>query len=300
MLESGLLTSLRNEVVLIKGARAFHFDEISDRLEQKVHETILEINLNALVDNLNYYRNKLKPETKMVCMVKASAYGAGSFEIAKTLEGHRVDYLAVAVADEGADLRKAGINSSIMIMNPELTAFKTMFDYKLEPEVYSFHLLDELIKAAGREGASSIPIHIKIDTGMHRLGFAPSDIPQLIDRLQRQTAVIPRSIFSHLVGSDSATFDSFTRRQIETSVISATRQVLNAIREHSLRWSVWVSVCMGWIRLPTRCSVMSVPSAQPSCRFMMCRPKIRWDTAAKVIWTGIRGLQPCLSDMRTV
>lgn len=232
LLESGLLTSLRNEVVLIKGARAFHFDEISDRLEQKVHETILEINLNALVDNLNYYRNKLKPETKMVCMVKASAYGAGSFEIAKTLEDHRVDYLAVAVADEGADLRKAGINSSIMIMNPELTAFKTMFDYKLEPEVYSFHLLDKLIKAVGREGASSIPIHIKIDTGMHRLGFAPSDIPQLIDRLQRQTAVIPRSIFSHLVGSDSATFDSFTRRQIET--FEAAADALQAAFSHKI------------------------------------------------------------------
>lgn len=216
LIESGLLNSLRNEVVLIKGARAFHFDDITDRLEQKVHETILEINLNALVDNMNFYRNRLKPETKMVCMVKASAYGAGSFEIAKTLEDQRVDYLAVAVADEGADLRKAGINCAIMIMNPELSAFKTMFDYKLEPEVYSFHLLDELIKAAGREGVSSIPIHIKIDTGMHRLGFAPEEIPLLVEKLQRQTAVVPRSVFSHLVGSDSATFDAFTRHQIET------------------------------------------------------------------------------------
>ncbi|WP_308777476.1 bifunctional UDP-N-acetylmuramoyl-tripeptide:D-alanyl-D-alanine ligase/alanine racemase [uncultured Bacteroides sp.] len=216
LIESGVLSSLRNEVVLIKGARAFHFDEITDLLELKVHETILEINLNALVDNLNYYRNKLKPETKMVCMVKASAYGAGSFEIAKTLEDHRVDYLAVAVADEGADLRKAGIGSSIIIMNPELTAFKTMFDYKLEPEVYSFHLLEELIKAAEREGVSNFPIHIKIDTGMHRLGFAPDEMLRLVDRLHRQSAVIPRSVFSHLVGSDSERFDSFTRRQIET------------------------------------------------------------------------------------
>lgn len=223
LIESGLLNSLRNEVVLIKGARAFHFDDITDRLEQKVHETILEINLNALVDNMNFYRNRLKPETKMVCMVKASAYGAGSFEIAKTLEDQRVDYLAVAVADEGADLRKAGINCAIMIMNPELSAFKTMFDYKLEPEVYSFHLLDELIKAAGREGVSSIPIHIKIDTGMHRLGFAPEEIPLLVEKLQRQTAVVPRSVFSHLVGSDSATFDAFTRRQIETFETAAAQ-----------------------------------------------------------------------------
>ena len=215
LLESGLLDTLRNEVVLIKGARTFHFDEITDLLELKVHETILEINLNALVDNLNYYRNKLKPETKMVCMVKASAYGAGSFEIAKTLEDQRVDYLAVAVADEGADLRKAGISSSIIIMNPEITAFKTMFDYRLEPEVYSFHLLEELIKAAEREGVTSFPIHVKIDTGMHRLGFAPDEVPRLVERLHRQTAVIPRSVFSHLVGSDADRFDAFTHQQIE-------------------------------------------------------------------------------------
>ena len=149
-------------------------------------------------------------------MVKASAYGAGSYEIAKTLQDHRVDYLAVAVADEGSDLRKAGITSSIIIMNPELTAFKTMFDYKLEPEVYSFHLLDELIKAAEKEGVTNFPIHIKLDTGMHRLGFAPQDIPKLITRLKRQTSVIPRSVFSHLAGSDSTQFDAFTRHQIET------------------------------------------------------------------------------------
>ncbi len=216
LLASDLIGQLRNEVVLVKGSRSFHFDEISDRLELKVHETILEINLNALVNNLNHYRSYLKPDTKMVCMVKASAYGAGSYEIAKTLQDHRVDYLAVAVADEGSDLRKAGITSSIIIMNPELTAFKTMFDYKLEPEVYSFHLLNELIKAAEKEGVTNFPIHIKLDTGMHRLGFAPQDIPELIARLKRQTSVIPRSVFSHLVGSDSAQFDAFTRRQIET------------------------------------------------------------------------------------
>ena len=215
LLASDLMDDFRNEVVLIKGSRAFHFDDISDSLELKVHETILEINLNALVDNLNYYRSKLKPETKMVCMVKASAYGAGSYEIAKTLQDCRVDYLAVAVADEGSELRKAGITRSIIVMNPELSAFKTMFDYKLEAEVYSFNLLNELIKAAEKEGVTNFPIHIKLDTGMHRLGFAPSDIPELVSRLKRQTAVIPRSVFSHLVGSDGAQFDSFTRKQIE-------------------------------------------------------------------------------------
>lgn len=214
-LASDQLLNIQDEVVLIKGSRNFHFDTITEYLELKVHETILEINLNALVDNLNYYRSKLKPETKLVCMVKASAYGAGSYEIAKTLQDHRVDYLAVAVADEGSELRKAGITSSIIIMNPEMTAFKTMFDYKLEPEVYNFNLLNELIKAAEKEGVSNFPIHIKLDTGMHRLGFAPSDIPELIRRLKRQTSVVPRSVFSHLVGSDSTQFDAFTRHQIE-------------------------------------------------------------------------------------
>ena len=170
LIESGVLNTLKNEIILVKGARAFHFDTVSDLLELKVHETILELNLSALVENLNYYRNKLKQETKMVCMVKASAYGAGYFEIAKTLEEHRVDYLAVAVADEGADLRKAGINASIIIMNPEMTAFKTMFDYRLEPEVYSFHLLDVLIRAAEREGVSNFPIHIKIDSFASAIG----------------------------------------------------------------------------------------------------------------------------------
>lgn len=214
-MDSTVFDSFRNEVILIKGSRNFHFEEISEQLELKVHETILEINLNALVDNLNYYRGKLKPETKMVCMIKASAYGAGSYEIAKTLQDHKVDYLAVAVADEGSDLRKAGITSSIIIMNPEMSAFKTMFDYKLEPEVYSFHLLEALIKKAEKEGITNCPIHIKLDTGMHRLGFNAEDMPELIRILKSQTALIPRSVFSHLVGSDNERFDAFTRRQIE-------------------------------------------------------------------------------------
>lgn len=207
---------LENEIILIKGARRFGFDALTEVLEKKVHETILEVNLGAMIANLNYYRGLLRPETKMVCMVKASAYGAGSYEIAKTLQEHRVDYLAVAVADEGFELRKAGITANILIMNPEMTAFKTMFDYKLEPEVYSFHLLDALIREAEKEGVANFPIHIKLDTGMHRLGFAPNDIPRLAGRLKGQNAVIPRSVFSHLAGSDSPDFDAFTRRQIET------------------------------------------------------------------------------------
>lgn len=213
-LHSEVFRNLHNEIILIKGARSFGFEQISEALELKVHETILEINLNALVDNLNHFRARLYPKTRVICMVKASAYGAGSYEVAKTLQEHRADYLAVAVADEGSDLRKAGITASIMVMNPEMTAFKTLFDYKLEPEVYNFHILEALIKAAEKEGVTHFPVHIKIDTGMHRLGFDPQDIPALIKRLKGQNAVIPRSIFSHLVGSDSAEFDEFTRQQI--------------------------------------------------------------------------------------
>ena len=214
-LSSTAFHQLRDEVILIKGARNFGFERISELLEQKVHETILEVNLGALVDNLNYYRSFLKPETKMVCMVKADAYGAGAVEVAKTLQDHRVDYLAVAVADEGVALRRAGITANIMIMNPEMTSFKTMFDYDLEPEVYSFRLLDALVKAARKEGITGWPVHIKLDTGMHRLGFNVSEIDLLIDRLKHQQAVIPRSVFSHFVGSDSDQFDDFSARQFQ-------------------------------------------------------------------------------------
>lgn len=223
-IDSKVFNNLRNEVVLIKGARPFGFDHLTELLEQKVHETILEVNLNALVDNLNFYRSFMKPETKIVCMVKADAYGAGAVEVAKTLQDHRVDYLAVAVADEGVTLRKAGITQNIMIMNPEMTSFKTMFEYELEPEVYSFRLLDALIKAARKEGITGYPVHIKLDTGMHRLGFNTSlDIEKLIDILHHQQAVVPRSVFSHFVGSDSANFDEFSALQFERFDMASKR-----------------------------------------------------------------------------
>ena len=216
LMASEVFEDLHDDVILVKGARDFRFDMLTEQLSLKVHETILEVNLNAVVDNLNYYRSFMKPETRMTCMVKASAYGAGAVEVAKTLQDHRVDYLAVAVADEGVDLRKAGITSNIMIMNPEMSSFKTLFEYDLEPEVYSFRLLDALIHAAEKEGVTHFPIHVKLDTGMHRLGFDPvKDMPRLIERLQRQTAVIPRSVFSHFVGSDSDDFDAFSARQYD-------------------------------------------------------------------------------------
>ncbi len=234
-LASDTFRSLHDEVILIKGARQFGFDRITELLEQKVHETILEVNLNAVVDNLNYYRSFLKPETKIVCMVKADAYGAGAVEVAKTLQDHRVDYLAVAVADEGVELRRNGITQNIMIMNPEMTTFKTMFDYELEPEVYSFRLMDALIRAAEKEGITDWPVHIKLDTGMHRLGFDPEkDMDELISRLTHQNAIIPRSVFSHFVGSDSDDFDNFSRMQFE-KFDRASLQLQSAFSHHILR-----------------------------------------------------------------
>lgn len=231
--KSKILASLNNEVILIKGSRSFGFDYITELLEQKVHETILEVDLNAVVDNLNYYRSLMTPATKLICMVKADAYGAGAVEVAKTLQDHRVDYLAVAVADEGVTLRKNGIKCNIIIMNPEMTAFKTMFDYELEPEVYSFRLMDALIKAAEKEGITNYPVHIKLDTGMHRLGFDPKkDIEELIKRMRRQNAIIPRSVFSHFVGADSDTFDEFSAWQF--CLFDEASQKLQAAYQHKI------------------------------------------------------------------
>jgi len=236
-IHSEVFQTLAGEVILLKGARPFGFDQITELLVQKVHETTLEVNLGAVVDNLNFYRSFMKPETKLVCMIKADAYGAGAIEIAKTLQVHGVDYLAVAVADEGAALRRAGITANIMVMNPEMSSFKTLFDYDLEPEVYSFRLLDALIAAAEREGITDWPVHIKLDTGMHRLGFNTSpegEIAQLITRLKHQTAVIPRSVFSHFVGSDSDAFDDFSAHQFEL-FDRASRQLQAAFSHKILR-----------------------------------------------------------------
>lgn len=235
LLQHGLLDELRDQLILIKGARSFHFDDITDLLVKRVHETILEVNLGAVVENLNYYRSFLRPDTKIICMVKASAYGAGAIEIAKTLQEHRVDYLAVAVADEGVELRRAGITGSIMVMNPEMSSFHTLFQYGLEPEVYSFRLLEALVQAAEKEGVTNFPVHIKLDTGMHRLGFDPlKDMPRLIERLHHQTAVIPRSVFSHFVGSDNDDFDEFSAHQYELFLQGSTL-LQTAFSHHILR-----------------------------------------------------------------
>jgi alanine racemase len=214
LLLSGLLDQLRNESVLIKGSRSFGFEEVSERLSLKVHETVLEVNLDALVHNVNYFRSRLNPKTQLICMVKAAGYGSGALEIAKTLQAHSVDVVAVAVADEGVELRHGGIHLPILVMNPEFGSFATIFEHKLEPEIYSFKLLDAFIREAEREGVRNYPIHLKLDTGMHRLGFEEKDLDELLKRLQGQESLRVRSIFSHLAGSDEAQFDDYTNSQL--------------------------------------------------------------------------------------
>ena len=198
--------------------RALGYDEetIASRILQQTHETVLKVNLSALVDNVRYFRSKLKPTTKLTCMVKAFAYGAGSVEVSKALQASGlVDYLAVAVADEGVELRRAGITLPIIIMDPEVAAMDLILENNLEPNVYSHQSLKTVIAAAQAKGLEYVPIHVKIDSGMHRLGFYKEDMPWLIDRLNHQKAVRVASVFSHLAGSDEAQFDAFTLEQIK-------------------------------------------------------------------------------------
>ncbi len=214
-------TSLfHNETVLIKGARAFEFENISKLLQQKSHETVLEIDLSAMVHNLNYVRSRLNPGTHLMVMVKAFSYGSGSFEIANILQFHRVSYLAVAYADEGSDLRRSGIALPIMVMNPEEQSYDTMIANKLEPEIYSFRVLQMFEEAARRyrkthPTTEPVPVHIKFDTGMKRLGFDEAEINELVVRLKNSKDLVIRSVFSHLVASDEAEHDEFTRKQVK-------------------------------------------------------------------------------------
>ena len=209
----------QNETVLLKGARAFGFERISKLLQQKAHETVLEINLNAIVHNLNYYRSRLGSGKKIMAMVKAFSYGSGSFEIANALQFHRVDYLAVAYADEGIELRRAGISLPIMVMSPEKQSFETMIHYKLEPEIYGFRVLNQLYETLEKGFSSGeagiIPVHIKLDTGMHRLGFEEEDINELIVKIKNNKFIRVQSIFSHLAASDEEHHSEFTKKQID-------------------------------------------------------------------------------------
>lgn len=208
-------TDFHAELILVKGAPQFHFEKIVDMLEARKHETVLEVNLDAITDNFNLFRAMVKPTTGVVCMVKASGYGAGSYELAKTLQSQGAAYLAVAVLDEGVDLRQAGITMPIMVLNPKVVNYRTLFAYNLEPEIYSFEILNEIIQEGEKYGITDYPVHIKLDTGMHRLGFIEEDIDELTDILKRQRVIRPTSVFSHLAAADCPDMDDYTLGQFE-------------------------------------------------------------------------------------
>ena len=216
----------RDEVILLKGARKFAFERISVLLEEQVHQTVLEVNLDALTHNLNVYRSLLRPGTRLMAMVKAFAYGSGAYEIARALEFQQVDYLAVAYADEGVMLRHAGIRLPIMVMNPEMSAFDKMMHYSLEPELYNREIMEAFIQKLASAGLQDYPVHLKIDTGMHRLGFLPEEAGALIDRITKTETLYVRSVFSHLAASEAPEQDAFTRQQIKTF-----REVAGRIQE---------------------------------------------------------------------
>jgi len=202
-----------NESILLKGARIFEFEQISHLLEQKTHQTVLEINLSAIIHNLKIYQQQLKPGVKLMAMVKAFSYGSGSFEIANLLQFHKVDYLAVAYADEGVELRRAGITLPIMVMNAEESTFDMLVQFNLEPELFSFGILNAFEKYLQQTGINNYPVHIKIDTGMHRLGFVATEMEELCKKLSTGETFKIQSVFSHLAASDSKAHDDFTKQQ---------------------------------------------------------------------------------------
>lgn len=208
--------SFHNETILLKGARSFGFERIAKVLQRKSHETVMEVNLDALVHNLNYFRSQLQPSTRLMAMVKASSYGAGTVEVASTLQFNHVDYLTVAYIDEGVELRRNGITLPIMVMNPEPAGFDDIVRYRLEPDIYSFRILDLFAAHLRAADQKDYPIHIEFDTGMHRLGFTGADVESLLRRLTELEGVLKvQSVFSHLACSEDPAMDDFTRRQID-------------------------------------------------------------------------------------
>lgn len=202
------------ETILLKGARSFGFERISKLLEQKTHETVLEINLNAIVHNLNFYRSMLRPETRIMAMVKAFSYGSGSYEIANLLQYNKVDYLAVAYADEGVALREAGISLPIMVMSPDASSFEAMIKYNLEPELYSFRIFNKFIDFIKAKKITAYSVHLKLDTGMHRLGFEENQLNELLSMLKKEECIKVASVFSHLAASEDSFYDAFTNQQL--------------------------------------------------------------------------------------
>ena len=225
--------SFHEELILIKGARSFRFEDIVIRLQQKIHGTRLEINLNALTHNLNFFRKQLRGNTKIMVMVKAFAYGGGSAEIARLLQYHRVDYLGVAYVDEGIFLRKQGIHLPIMVLNPSVDSWQACMDYQLEPELYSIELLRSFLLHKQRSGRQ-VPIHIKLDTGMHRLGFSEEELPALLALMQEYPDTRVASIFSHMAAADEEQQDEFSHRQASTFA-ALSSHIMDALGQKPLR-----------------------------------------------------------------
>ena len=216
LIDSKHLTEIENQIILLKGARKFEIEKIKDLLELKKHDTVLEVNLNSILHNINYHKSLLKPSTKMMAMVKANAYGLGSYEISEFLQHHHIDYLGVAYADEGVELRKKGITTPIVVMNPEQHSYDAVIQYNLEPEIYSFRVLELFYEAVQKSGSDKdYPIHIKLETGMHRLGFKEYELSQLIQSLKYKNLKV-ESIFSHLSSSDIPAEKEFTLNQLQT------------------------------------------------------------------------------------
>ena len=216
-LSSPFLDSISGDAILLKIAPAFEPERIQTHLQSMAHETVLEINFDAMFHNIDYFRSKLKPETKLMCMVKASAYGSGSIEVAQALQHYGCNYLGVAFAHEGVELRKAGISLPIIVLDPVAPAMYHIIKHRLEPEIFSFSILQETMNEVRRQGMSDYPVHIKLDTGMHRSGFDTGDLPELIKILEGQQLVKVSSIMSHLASADDTDLasDTFTLSQIE-------------------------------------------------------------------------------------
>lgn len=209
------------ETILIKGARRFEFERIGRLLEKQTHQTVLEVNLDAISHNINEFRRQLKPDTKIMAMVKAFAYGAGPAEISALMEYHRINYLTVAYVDEGIELRNSGVSLPIMVMNPEPSSWDMLIKYSLEPEIFSQSSLQQFTAAATRNALIGYPVHIKIDSGMHRLGFLPDEVPGLAENLKKADVIKVASVFSHLAGSDEPSLDDFTHKQARVFIESA-------------------------------------------------------------------------------
>lgn len=225
LIDSKHLTEIENQIILLKGARKFEIERLKDILELRKHDTVLEINLNAVLHNINFHKSLLKPATKMMAMVKANAYGLGSYEISEFLQHHHIDYLGVAYADEGVELRKKGITVPIVVMNPEQHSYEAIIQYNLEPEIYSFRVLGLFYEAVQKSGYDEhYPIHIKLETGMHRLGFKGNELDHLSEILQHTTLQV-QSIFSHLSSSDMQDEKEFTLDQLKTFEINSTRLI---------------------------------------------------------------------------